>query len=173
MRHQNHDVATTLIPGRKTDVENATLQQRQLLVVVMTLETQCCDAAPTLSDVATKMQPKPSIVTTPCASWVILRSLQENQNAVYFYFRFYSPKLSQRFFILCLLYSVMYKVLFERSNRWLFSQSTLTEVLHASNFSFMILKVKRVFSQSLYARQCYLKSALRKKQVQCLLSQNA
>ena len=37
----------------------------------MTSETQCCDnVVTTLSDVATKIQPKPNVVTTSCASWV-------------------------------------------------------------------------------------------------------
>ena len=41
------------------------------MVVVTTLETQHCDnIVTTLSDVATKIQPKPSVVTTLFASWV-------------------------------------------------------------------------------------------------------
>ena len=37
----------------------------------MTSETQCCDnVVTTLSDVATKIQPKPNVATTSCASWV-------------------------------------------------------------------------------------------------------
>ena len=57
-RRQNHDVAATVMPGRKTDVEN-TLWQRQFLVVVTTSETKRCDnVVTTLSDVVTKIQPK-------------------------------------------------------------------------------------------------------------------
>ena len=37
----------------------------------MTSEAQCCDnVVTTLSDVATKIQPKPNVATTLCASWV-------------------------------------------------------------------------------------------------------
>ena len=40
----------------------------------MTSETQCCDnVVTTLSNVATKIQPKPNVATTSCASWVTLR----------------------------------------------------------------------------------------------------
>ena len=39
----------------------------------MTSETQCCDnVVTTLSDVATKIQPKPNVVTTLCGNWVVL-----------------------------------------------------------------------------------------------------
>ena len=39
----------------------------------MTSETQCCDnVVTTLSDVATKIQRKPNVATTSCASWAIL-----------------------------------------------------------------------------------------------------
>ena len=39
----------------------------------MTSETQRCDnVVTTLSDVAAKMQPKPNVVTTSCASWGII-----------------------------------------------------------------------------------------------------
>ena len=62
---------TTLLPGRKNDVENRTLYQREFLILVTTLETQRCDnVVTTLSDVATKIQSKPNVVTTSCASWV-------------------------------------------------------------------------------------------------------
>ena len=41
------------------------------MVVVTTSETQRCDnVVTTLFDVATKIQPKPNVVTTSCASWV-------------------------------------------------------------------------------------------------------
>ena len=41
------------------------------MVAVTTSETQRCDnVVTTLSDVATKKQPKPNVVTTSCASWV-------------------------------------------------------------------------------------------------------
>ena len=40
------------------------------MVVVTTSEIQRCDnVVATLSDVATKIQPKPNVVTTSCASW--------------------------------------------------------------------------------------------------------
>ena len=39
----------------------------------MTSETQRCDnVVTTLSDVAAKIQPKPNVVTTSCASWGII-----------------------------------------------------------------------------------------------------
>ena len=41
------------------------------MVVVTTSETQRCDnVVTTLFDVATKIQSKPNVVTTSCASWV-------------------------------------------------------------------------------------------------------
>ena len=57
-RNQNHDVAATLIPGRKTDVETSCNNVvTTFLFVVATSETQRCNNAMTaLSDVATKNQ---------------------------------------------------------------------------------------------------------------------
>ena len=41
----------------------------------MTSETQCCDnVVTTLSDVPTKIQPKPNVATTSCAGWVTFRN---------------------------------------------------------------------------------------------------
>ena len=43
----------------------------------MTSETQCCDnVVTTLSDVATKIQPKPNVATTSCASWEAIKCPQ-------------------------------------------------------------------------------------------------
>ena len=45
----------------------------------MTSETQCCDnVVTTLSDIATKIQPKPNVVTTSCATLV--------ESQYYYYF---------------------------------------------------------------------------------------
>ena len=39
----------------------------------MTSEAQCCDdVVTTLFDVATKIQPKPNVATTSCASWAAI-----------------------------------------------------------------------------------------------------
>ena len=47
----------------------------------MTSETQCCDnVMTTLSDVATKIQPKPNVATTSCASWVWTTASKHNWN---------------------------------------------------------------------------------------------
>ena len=54
-RLHNHDVAATLTPGRKANVKNTTLWLH-------------CENM--LSDVTTKKQQKPNVVTTLCASWV-------------------------------------------------------------------------------------------------------
>ena len=57
-RRRKHKVVTALIFGRR----------------VKTSETQRCDnIVTTLSDVATKIQPKPNVVTTSCASWESLK----------------------------------------------------------------------------------------------------
>ena len=59
-----------LMSGRKTNVENTMLKKHYFFVVVMTSEAQRCDnVMATLSDVATKIQPKPNVVTTTCTSW--------------------------------------------------------------------------------------------------------
>ena len=45
----------------------------------MSLDTQRCDnIVTTLSDVATKMQPKPDVVTSSCTSWEDLEKLDRN-----------------------------------------------------------------------------------------------
>ena len=50
------------------------------MVVVTTSETERCDnVATTLSDVATKIQPKPNVVTTSCASWVAWKWVEKSK----------------------------------------------------------------------------------------------
>ena len=50
------------------------------MVVVTTSETQRCDnVVTTLSDVATKIQPKPNVVTTSCASWVAWKWVEKSK----------------------------------------------------------------------------------------------
>ena len=52
-RRQKRNVVTTLVFGRSKDVG----------------KQRCDNVVTRLSDVATKIQPKPNVVTTSCASW--------------------------------------------------------------------------------------------------------
>ena len=49
----------------------------------MTSETQCCDnVVTTLSDVATKIQPKPNVAATSCASWEEANNILKKYNTI-------------------------------------------------------------------------------------------
>ena len=54
--------------------------------------------------------------------------------------------LREVFYTLCLLYSTIYKVLYERSNCRILFAEYFNENTICIDFSFMILKVKRVVS---------------------------